>query len=400
MGDFESSGAHPLSRILAIKLAYDAGIVTFVRDDLMVATAPLSRPQGVGATVASSTLFPQQSRMEFVASDHTLSVKLSTGQDRCELPTVYLDQRDWIDFARWAKDPQTVTPAKREFFELLASSANEERVVIPLSGAHLKETSKRGGASRVQLAATMLRYSRGWQMRSVLALRRAELRALFGGAPLTISDVVTLAPRAVFDMERPEPAAPDLDPEISDLIERQVWATVLTDLLIDPDPMPDEGKEVVEKWSQSFLPLATAIPGNGKAKARIRDLTRTRFISDLGTDLPGAAKEAGLSSEEFGTWLSDRSEEDLALTPGLGRMREVLHLRIANATEKWEANDLNDFLHLSYAAAYCDLVLGEKKTINYLRRVNPKVPAGAKLHYRAEDALIDLKRLLEVVLPD
>src|SRR5688572_12521485 len=127
MGGFELSGAHPLSRILAIKLDYDAGTATFVRDDLVMATAPLSRPEGVGVTVASSTFFPRQSRMEFVASGHTLTMKLGTTQDRCELPTVYLDQRDWIDFARWKKDPQPLAPGKREFFEVLASAVDEER---------------------------------------------------------------------------------------------------------------------------------------------------------------------------------------------------------------------------------------------------------------------------------
>jgi hypothetical protein len=76
-----------------------------------------------------------------------------------------------------------VSGDRRRFFEMLATAANEQRVVVPLSGAHLTETSKRAGTTRIELASTMLRYSRGWQMRSVLALRRAELRTLFGTSP-------------------------------------------------------------------------------------------------------------------------------------------------------------------------------------------------------------------------
>jgi len=125
-----------------------------------------------------------------------------------------------------------------------------------------------------------------------------------------------------------------------------------------------------------------------------RDLTRTRFITDLGNDLPAAVSASGLSPGEFGTWLEKDAESALSASPGLGRLREVLHLRISNADEKWEANDLNDWLHLSYGAAYCDLVLGERKMVNYLRRVEGMVPSGSTLHFRARDAEEHLQHLL------
>ncbi|GAA3796081.1 hypothetical protein [Cellulomonas soli] len=394
MSDFELTRAHPLSRLLSIAIDYQTGTATFVRDDLMVATATVALPTNRGAAVTSSTFFPKQSRIVFKASGRTLTMNLGTLSTKCDAPTVYLDQRDWIHFARWEKEPNRVTPAQRQFFGTLATAVESEQVIVPISAAHLVETSKRGGASRLDLAATMLRYSRGWQVRSVLALRRAELRALFGGEPLVVSDVVTLAPQAALDMERPAPFAPELGSEMSGLIERQVWAAVLVELLLDPVPTPNGGQDLAHQWSQSFLPLATAIPGNAKARARIRDLTRVRFISDLGHDLPAAAKEAGLTPGDFSRWLTESAERDIAATPGLSRLRETLHLRIANATEKWEANDLNDWFYLSYSGAYLDLVLGERKTINYLRRVDPLVPSGAKLHYRAEDALADLQHLL------
>lgn len=136
--------------------------------------------------------------------------------------------------------------------------------------------------------------------------------------------------------------------------------------------------------------------GNAKAKARSRDLTRTRFFSDLGTDLPAAAEESGITPEQFSHWLQHDAESVIAGSPGLARMREVMHLRISNSDDKLEANDLNDWMELSYAAAYCDLLLGEKKTISYLRRADSRVSQGASLHRRASEALSDLETLLLV----
>lgn len=386
--------AHPLAGIRLISLNYEENIATFVSVNGRTESHSLNL-RVEGSLVTRSTFLPHESRMEILAAGQRLTLKLGTLSERLPGPAVYLDQRDWIDFARWEKEAASVALQKRPFFELLAQASADERIVLPISGAHLVETSRRGGTSRVELASTMLRHSRGWQLRSIAGLRRAELRALFGGKALGKADVVTLAPQAALDMLPGAPLAPDLGPELSDLLERQVWAAVLTDLLLHSEPTPDHGKEVVERWAQSFAPLAAAIPGNAKAKARLRDLTRTRFISDLGDELPAAAHERGVTAEDFASWLAHTAESDIARTPGLGRMREVLHLRLSNANERWEANDLNDWFHLSYAAGYLDLVLGERKTINYLRRAEPRVArGGAALHNRAEEALKDLHELL------
>jgi hypothetical protein len=174
-----------------------------------------------------------------------------------------------------------------------------------------------------------------------------------------------------------------LGPELAGLVQRQVWASVLVSLLVDPEPEGGLGRESATRWAQSFAPLAEHMRSNSKAKAWSRDLTRVRFFSDLGNDLPAAANESGISPEQFGDWLNQDAETSISAAPGLGRLREVLHLRLSNADDKWESNDLNDWLHLSYAAGYCDLVLGEKKTINYLRRSASRVPPGAILHRRA-----------------
>ena len=386
--------SHPMSHIKLVALDYESGNASIVAADGRIITDRISVPAERGL-VTRSTFIPAESRMEIVAAGETITVILGTAREKVTLPVVYLDQNHWIDFARWRKNPDTFDPAKSPFFDTLARAATEERVIVPLSSAHLSETSKRGGTSRLELAATMLQYSRGWQLRTVLGLRRAELRALFGSSRLTREDAVTLAPEAILDMTTDKTLGQDLGPELAGLVQRQVWASVLVSLLLDPEPEGDVGRESATRWAQSFAPLADSMRNNVKAKPWSRDLTRTRFFSDLGTDLPAAAKESGVSPEQFRDWLQVDAESAITATPGLGRLREVLHLRLSNADDKWESNDLNDWLHLSYAAAYCDLVLGEKKTINYLRRAESRVPPGAVLHRRAREALAGLVALLE-----
>ena len=70
----------------------------------------------------------------------------------------------------------------------------------------------------------------------------------------------------------------------------------------------------------------------------------------------------------------------------LGRFRELVHLRVSNADDKWHRNDLNDTLFLCTAGAYADIVVGEKKMTSYLMRAQGKVPEGAQRCRRLEEA--------------
>lgn len=378
-----------------ISLDHESGAASIVKADREIVTTRIVVPAEQGS-VTRTTFIPAESRLEVVAVDETFSMRLGGPQDAPSAPVVYLDQNHWIDFAKWRKRPTDLTPSKRPFFELLDQAANEDRAIVPISSAHLSETSNRGAReSRLDLATTMLHYSRGWQLRTVLALRRGELRALFGGAPVTKTDAITLAPDAILDKDPNHSLdTQGLGPEITALVQQQVWACVLVNLLLDHEPANGAGREAAEEWAQSFAPLAENLRINSKARALSRDATRIRFISDLGRDLPAAAKESGLDSDQFSEWLQNQAENAILATPGLGRMREVLHFRLSNADDIWEGNDLNDWLHLTYAAGYCDIVLGEKKTINYLLRAEKSVPQGAILHRRSADAYEDLKTLL------
>lgn len=393
MGNASVPGSYPSSNIARVSLDYETGSVAVLRTDGALLVDTLS-PRPESSHVKCSTFFPSESRMEISVGEETVSITLGTVNDRTDLPVVYLDQNHWIDFARWRKGSDQLSADTQRFYETLAEAALQQRVIVPLSSAHLAETSKRGGLTRLDLASTMLTYSAGWQMRSVLALRRAELRVLFELiAPLERGDVFTLAPEAILDMN-PSTARADLGDELGELVRRQTWATTLVSLLLDSEPDEDAGGEAAHNWAQSFRGLADAMKGNERAKQMSRDLTRMRFISDLGEDFLRAASTA-MPSEDFPRWMAE-CEYALSGVPALGRVRELMHLRITNSDDKWEAHDLNDMMFLSYAAGYADLVIGEKKMINLLKRCDGRVSPGAKLHRRADQAQGDLDSLLAV----
>jgi hypothetical protein len=47
---------------------------------------------------------------------------------------------------------------------------------------------------------------------------------------------------------------------------------------------------------------------------------------------------------------------------------------MCNAGQRWEANDLVDIMFLCCAAGYADVVVGERRTIGYLRQARHPPP--------------------------
>jgi hypothetical protein len=81
--------------------------------------------------------------------------------------------------------------------------------------------------------------------------------------------------------------------------------------------------------------------------------------------------------------------------PYLGRHHEVIHQRLSNADDRWEANDLTDINYLACAAGYADVVLAEKKSSEYLKRVRDRAPRGAFVCRRLVEAVAHLEALID-----
>ena len=321
--------------------------------------------------------------------------QIGTVLSTVDRPVVYLDQNHWIDLARVLGGQSGMDAEKVKACQLIIDFARNHDIILPLSAAHIVETAKKGGRQRTDLARTMVELSAGWQMRSPLWIRAKELSTMFSTATSIGSafseEVFTLTPEAVWSDHRnrgrdlPEN---DLPQELQGLVARLTWAIALTEVLLEREAeVSVPGLDMAEAWAASFHELAKHMRSNPRAKAYARDLTRTRFISDMKDDLARAAIAGGLTTEQFGTWLKNDAEGAFGALPAVGRIREIVHMRLANSDDKWERNDLNDLLHLGSAAGYADVVIGERKTCKYLKRADLKVPAGAQIFHRMVEAL-------------
>ena len=99
------------------------------------------------------------------------------------VPVVYLDQKDWINMARARVSRHKVqSPRELEAADALWEVVAADRVLLPLSCAHLIETARRGvEQDRIDLADAMLAGYGGWHMRHPIEVRGKELGwGLFG----------------------------------------------------------------------------------------------------------------------------------------------------------------------------------------------------------------------------
>lgn len=378
-------------------LNYETGDMEIATTDgrtVRVPNGEMPSPRGVSrATFAIRT-----STLDVVRGQgDRFSFQIGTAATIVEQPVVYLDQNHWIDLARTQVGSTRISHEKAAVCRRIIDLADRGEILLPISGAHLVETAKTEGRQRADLAHVMLGLSRGWQMRSPLWVRHQELVDMFlvddqssasARAPL---DVFTLTPWAIWDdaysPQRPrEPSG--LPAEVSGLVNRITWTLALFAVLTEDEPtVSARGLAVAAAWAASHQELAQHLRTNRKARSRLRDVSRTRFIADLQQDLARAAVSQHVGQHEFVRWLSYDAETAVGLAPALGRAREVLHRRLSNADDRWEANDLNDQLYLRTAAAYADVVVGEKKTCNYLLKTLGRVAPGAAVFYRLADAL-------------
>jgi hypothetical protein len=381
--------------IAAIKHIPATGQVQMTRTDGQTVRGKIGATTGYDS-IRESVFVPRTSSLKIeLASGTALTMEIGTLLTTVDRPVVYLDQNHWIDLARYCIGSSQISEHRARVCRRITELVEARQIVLPVSGAHLVEIAKKADRQRRDVAQVMMKYSQGWQMISPLRARAHELLHIFGAEPaaLSKSQVFTLDPQALWadDKNRRGPADRadgTLPVEIQGLVDRITWAEVLLETFVDPEPtVSDIGTEVAERWANSFEELAIHVRNTPEARQRLREVTRVRALHDFVQDIAHAASVAGWSTEEFHQWWTLRAETDISVVPMLGRFRELVHRRVSNADDKWHRNDLNDMLFLCTASAYADVVVGEKKMTSYLTQDQGKVPDGARLFRRLEDAL-------------
>lgn len=204
-----------------------------------------------------------------------------------------------------------------------------------------------------------------------------------------VTEPFTLRPGAIFaDGLEPVNAPEDFPTNWRGFFQSIVAVDALVASIIDDEKILKlEGEAMAERWARSHHELAIYMREHGLAKEHVRLNARARFVGDMAEEIAGAASDVGLDQSDLDDWIADELDASLSQMPYLGRQYEVIHQRLSNADDHWEGNDLTDINYLSCAAGYADVVVGEKKISEYLKRVAPKVAEGALVCRRLSDAV-------------
>lgn len=303
---------------------------------------------------------------------------------------VYLDQNLWSRLARVRHGLGGAAETEAKAAAALARLAEQEHIILPMSGSHFAETGRHQGPTRIPIASTILELSRGWQMRHPGWIGLNELTAaLEVRAPPKHDDIFTLAPHATFLQSPAIPQVPYGEP-LGTLLPQAIAATTTYNLLVDDEPPPDEGAtEVLERWVATMDDLVSKLASDGVSRDAFRRTALGRLLVDNG-EVALLHKIEGINREAFGpdsvaAWLP-QAERDVAAMPYLARLWHVDFERLRNGS-RFRRGDLADILNLSAAAGYATVVAGERRTISDLRSAGRVAPAGAQLARNLDEAL-------------
>lgn len=391
----------PLSVIRSMGIDYDRGLVRVevINGEVLEECLEIdARAPDVGV---SASLYLPATRELHLALRHgdTARIRLPDRTAPNEAPpgpVVYLDQLHWIAVAQCLHSPEKLGKAELEAAERLLDWARASAITLPLSAANMVEVTKLDGPQRRDLGTVLLQLSVGWQMRSPIAVRGAELRSSIGGGEAVAKGVITLEPGvAAATPPKPLRVAEDLPVEWAQWFQDITTASAFASTLVDEEALPIvEGLQMASGWGEKHQRLAEFMRDYRVPKEHARVNTRAMLIADLHKEIASAATAVGAGDAAFRLWLAEGLEQDLPRMPYLGRQHEVIYHRLRNAQDRWEPNDLFDLNFLCCAAGYVDLVVTENKFSHYLQRAQSRVLAGAAVVAKLPAAVQHIEALL------
>lgn len=313
---------------------------------------------------------------------------------------VYLDQNQWSTLSNACHDEQKSSEENQAAGRKLMEWVEQRRIVLPASAGHYYETGKRFSTDkRYDLGLTVLQYSRGWQMRDPLQIRRNELHDAFchrldRPSNVRSAPVFTLDPDALFSPTRW--TGSELPPTFQNRLAFQAKALIAAsssiDAMLDTERV-EEGPET--GWtaaSQRFSDWLDELDQDSQQKRRAIDI---HIVNDLQQDLAEEAAAAGVSNELFRQWGFKGLVRAIGGSPAVGLFREMLHSRHLNKGTTWRPNDLTDMIYLSCAAGYADFVVCEKHMRDPLQHGLKRMGRSAQVYRRLADAVAAIEEALE-----
>ncbi|MGW3560455.1 hypothetical protein ACWDNT_24405 [Streptomyces sp. NPDC000963] len=391
--------------------------ITMITVDRTTSCTILTRSDGKEARFPlDPSPFEQTSviaRLDFTpAFSALLATTLSGDQILFELPletvtdqpagrlVVYLDQNQWSMLSNANYCAPKSSEADRAAARRLREWVDKRQIVLPASAGHYYETGKRFSTDkRYTLGLTILQYSRGWQMRDPLQVRRNELYDAFCHRldrpdRVRSAPVFTLAPDTLYSPTRS--AGIEITPVTQDDLVFQtkalLTASVSIDTMLDTQRVgegPDTGWTAA---SQRFSDWLDGLDQDSQQKRRAIDI---HLVKDLQRELAEEAAAANVPNELFRQWGFKGWTQDIGRSPALGLFREMLHSRHLNKGTTWRPNDLTDMMYLSCAAGYADLVVCEKHMRDALQHGLKRMGGSTQVYRRLTDATTAIEKLLE-----
>lgn len=321
----------------------------------------------------------------------------SPGVEAPRCPVVYLDQTHWVRVAQCMIAPDKLDESTRKGYVELIRLAERRQIMLPLSGAHIMETARKGGRQRRDLSSVILRLSRGWQMRSPFRVRRDEIfrdMAKWQGReeqPVDRASIFTLEPNVVFA----EDLAPyssssmgELPEEAQEIIVRLTAVSSIAAAMMESGSEDSpEGRSLAHRWAKGHQDLAQFMHENSTPREHRKLNASAMLIGDLKDEVANAAQALELTPADLDSWLDRFASRKCDPMPYLDHLHDVIHQRLSNAEDQWVENDLVDVHFLSCAAGYADFVLGERKTSHYLLNAARRVDGGARVFASINDAV-------------
>lgn len=304
-------------------------------------------------------------------------------------PVVYLDQLHWVTLSQHLHAPAKIEgELTAAAAAKIVSLARDRKVVLPMASAHLAEAPL-VGTRRRDLITTLLDLSRGWMMRNPIPVRRRELGAALARQDPLANGVFTLDPDAFFITAASGPPSPSDFPPPWQLLHRRLTglAALYSAAIEDNLESKDDARVAAQRWADLYHRLATHLQDTKGTATDAREMALQALVKDLSIEITECARAAGISQPAVRRWIQQGASTDVPRMPYLGRLCEITHLRLRNASDRWTGNDLVDMQYLSCAAGYASVVVGEKKMVDYLRRADRQVSSRAHLCATLVDAV-------------
>ncbi|MBO0898638.1 hypothetical protein J1G43_01495 [Cellulomonas sp. zg-ZUI22] len=307
---------------------------------------------------------------------------------------IYLDMNIWVDLARGLK---ARSGPWHEVASRLADLRADERVVLPLSGAHYRELWHRGSAaSREQVGAVMRDLSGYRTLGAIDVVRRLEMdtyieRWFHGTTRATTSaEVLGIGVNHAFNSkygrlrfvesiatsESPEGAPTSPPPDWHDSVAAgpawEWFSLVGGDEFLKRDgldraPAHRDG----DYWMERELRFREDLRAVPAMRRRLWDLIVVQEIQTITDELNEACLDAGVNPYGlfFAPPATDPSSAMKALVAGIPTVHvfaTLRQLKHRDANHPWEQHDLSDLIALATAVPYCDAVVTEKRWAHLL----------------------------------